>query len=68
MIVNGKAGDWYEDDNIGGFIRADGTINICVEKILSDADMDAYSIEVQNGDGYYDDLGVYRSYMKEMEL
>lgn len=62
MKVIGKVGDWYEDDNIGGFIRADGTINVCVEKKLSDADMDTYSIEVQNGDGYYDERGVYRSY------
>lgn len=64
MIVKGKAGDWYEDDHIGGFIRADGTINVCVEKNLTDADTDAYSIEVQNGDGYYDERGIYRSYMK----
>lgn len=65
MKVKGKVGDWYEDDNIGGFIRADGSINVCVEKKLTDEDTDAYSIEVQNGDGYYDERGVYRSYMKD---
>lgn len=65
MIVNGKAGVWYEDDHIGGFIRNDGTVNVCIEKNLIHADTDAYSVEVQNGEGYYDDRGVYKSYMKD---
>lgn len=32
FIIKGKAGDWYEGDHIAGFIRADGTINVCIEK------------------------------------
>ena len=64
-MIKGKAGEWYEDDHIGGFIREDGTINVCVEKNLTDADTGNHSVEVQNGDGYYDSNGKYRSYGKE---
>lgn len=60
--MEGKVGEWYEDDYIGGFIREDGTINVCVEKNLTDADIDAYSVQVQNGEGYYDNNGRYISY------
>lgn len=61
----GKVCEWYEDDYIGGFIKEDGTIDVCVEKKLTHADMDAYSVQVQNGEGYYDSEGWYRSYAKE---
>ena len=64
-MVKGKVGEWYEDDYIGGFIREDGTIDVCVEKNLTHADTDEYSVQVQNGEGYYDSEGRYRSYGKE---
>ncbi|MBQ3584517.1 MAG: hypothetical protein IJA27_07365 [Lachnospiraceae bacterium] len=64
-MIKGKAGKWYEDGCIGGFIREDGTINVCVEKNLTHADTDAYSVQVQNGEGYYDGGGNYISYGKE---
>lgn len=59
-----KEGDWYEDKYIGGFVRSDGSINICLEKELTDADTDAYAIDVMNGSGYYDSNGKYRSIRK----
>lgn len=64
-MKKGKAGEWYEDDYIGGFIREDGTINVCIEKNLTHEDIDAYAVEVQNGEGYYDSSGKYRSYNKD---
>lgn len=64
-MIKGKAGEWYQDEHIGGFIREDGTINVCEEYGLTDADTGNYSVEVQNGDGYYDSNGKYRSYGKE---
>lgn len=60
-----KVGEWYEDDFIGGFIREDGSIAVCFEKNLTDAEIDSHSVDVQNGDGYYDESGKYRSYGKE---
>lgn len=60
--IKGKAGEWYEDDNIGGFIRDDGTISVCIEKNLTHADTDAFAVDVQNGDGYYDNDGWYRRF------
>lgn len=59
-----QAGEWYEDDCVGGFVREDGTIDVCVEKGLTDADTDKYSVEVQNGEGYYDSYGKFRRYGK----
>lgn len=61
-MYKGKVGEWYEDDYIGGFIREDGTIDVCVEKNLTHADADAYSVQVQNGEGYYDSDGCYRRF------
>lgn len=63
--MKGNPGEWYEDDYIGGFIREDGTIDVCIEKNLTDADTDKYAVEVQNGEGYYDNDGKYRSFGKE---
>lgn len=34
-MFKGNVGEWYEDENIGGFIREDGTIMVCVEKNLT---------------------------------
>lgn len=31
----------------------------------TDADFDSHSVDVQNGEGYYDDCGHYVSYYKE---
>lgn len=42
-----------------GCIFIDG---VCVAEPGSDADFDRYSVEVQNGEGFYDELGHYRSY------
>ena len=64
-MYKGKPGEWYEDDYIGGFIREDGTIHVCIEKNLTHADIDSYSVEVQNGEGYYDSNGYYKSYERE---
>lgn len=34
-------------------------------EFFPDADFDSHSIDVQNGEGYYDDCGHYVSYHKE---
>ena len=67
-MAKGNVGDWYEDDCIGGFIREDGTIDVCLEKNLTDEDTDKYAVEVQNGEGYYDSNGRYKGYGKEEYL
>lgn len=64
-MVKGNVGDWYENEFIGGFIREDGTIDVCLEKNLTDADTDKYAIQVQNGEGYYNSQGKYISYRKD---
>ena len=64
-MIKGKAGEWYQDEHIGGFFDANGHLVVCVEYGLTDADTDAYSVQVQNGEGYYDSNGRYRSYGKE---
>lgn len=64
-MIKGNPGEWYEDEYVGGFFNARGELDVCFEKGLTDADTDRYAIEVQNGDGYYDDAGKYRSYGKE---
>ena len=60
-MVKGKAGDWYQDDKIGGYFNADGKLVVCEEN-GTDAEFDRYSVEVQNGEGYYDSQGKFRRY------
>lgn len=62
MMWKGKPGDWYEDEHIAGYYDSVGDLIVCVEKGLTDADTDRYAVEVQNGEGYYDSDGHYRSY------
>ena len=40
-----------------GYIFVDGS---CVAEPGTDADFDRYAVEVQNGDGYYDEDGKFR--------
>lgn len=64
-MVNGKPGEWYQDDYIGGYFNKNGELVVCEEYGLTDAEIDKYAVEVQNGDGYYYDDGWYRRYGKE---
>lgn len=63
-MITGKPGDWYQDDYIGGYFAADGHLVVC-ENYGSDEDFDRYSVEVQNGEGYYDSTGKFRRYSCE---
>lgn len=49
-MVNGKAGEWYQDQHIGGYFNEKGELVVCEEYGLTDADTDKYAVEVQNGD------------------
>lgn len=47
----------YTDNDIKSKVVASGT----------DADCDRYAVQVQNGDGYYDDDGYYHSFNKDVD-
>lgn len=64
-MQKGKAGEWYEDDHVGGYFAKDGNFIICEEYGLSDADTDSHAADVQNGYGYYDSSGTFIRYGKE---
>lgn len=64
-MVTGKPGEWYQDKNIGGYFNKDGQLVVCEEYGLTDADTDRHAVEVQNGEGYYNDDGKYRSYGRD---
>lgn len=59
-------------DNLGnevlvtdeGYVFVNGS---CICEAGTDEDFDRYSVEVQNGDGYYDQCGKFRKYYKEEE-
>lgn len=63
-MIKGNPGDWYEDESIGGYFDKNGDLVVC-EEYGSDADFDRYAVQVQNGEGYYDDNGNYVSYGKD---
>lgn len=64
-MITGKPGEWYDDEHIGGYFGSDGKLVVCAEYGLTDTDTDKYAVQVQNGEGYYDDNGRYKSYGKE---
>lgn len=45
-MVNGKAGEWYQDQHIGGYFNEKGELVVCEEYGLTDADTDKYAVEV----------------------
>lgn len=63
-MITGKPGENYDDGVIGGYFGSDGHLIVCYE-YGTDADFDSHSIDVQNGNGYYNDSGKYVSYGKE---
>lgn len=60
--MQGNPGEWYQDKYIGGYFDNSGHLVVCEEYGLTDADTDKYSVEVQNGDGYYDSNGNFNYY------
>lgn len=63
-MIKGKAGEWYQDEGIGGYFADDGHL-IVYEEYGSDADLDNYAVDVINGNGYYDETGKFRRYSSE---
>ena len=59
--MKGKPGEWYQDEHIGGYYNEDGYLEVCVE-FGSDAAFDKYALDVMNGNGYYDEDGIFRRY------
>lgn len=63
-MITGKPGENYNDGVIGGYFGSDGYLIVCYE-YGSDAEFDSHSIDVQNGNGYYNDSDKYVSYERE---
>lgn len=61
-MVGNIPGTWYQDEYVGGYFDKNGRLIVCEEYGLADADIDAYAVEVQNGDGYYDASGRFVRY------
>lgn len=59
--MKGKPGEWYQNEHIGGYYDEDGHLEVCVE-FGSDASFDKYALDVMNGNGYYDEDGIFRRY------
>lgn len=64
--MKGNPGEWYQDNHVGGYFNQNGELVVCEEYGLSDADTDKYSVEVQNGNGFYNEYGKYVSFGKEL--
>ena len=50
------------DGNVGGYYDDNGHFVVCEEYGLTDADLDRYAVEIQNGDGYYNSDGWFVRY------
>ena len=58
---DGKPGEWYQDESIGGYYDESGRL-IVVEEYGTDEEFDTHAVDVANGYGYYDENGRYVSY------
>ncbi|MBP3806864.1 MAG: hypothetical protein ILA13_00450 [Eubacterium sp.] len=59
---------FINDEGDEVFIDSKGNVFIngsIVYENLSDADSDRYAVEVQNGEGYYDEDGKFRRFNKD---
>lgn len=65
-MIKGIPGEWYQDNFIGGYFNQNGDLVVCEEYGFTDSDTDKYSVEVQNGNGFYNDFGKYVSFEKEI--
>lgn len=64
-MMKGKVGEWYQDRYVGGYFNKNGDLVVCEEYELTDSDTDKYAVEVQNGDGFYNEIGKYVQFGKE---
>ena len=53
--------EYYDDGQISGYFDENGHLVVC-EEYGTDEELGRYSVEVQNGDGYYDSTGKFRRY------
>lgn len=63
-MITGNSGEYYDDGVIGGYFGSDGHLIVCYE-YGTDEYFDSHSVDVQNGNGYYNDSGKYVSYERE---
>ena len=64
-MIKGNPGEWYQNEHVGGYFNQDGDLVICEEYGLTDEDIDKYSVEIQNGEGYYSKSGKYVRFEKD---
>ena len=64
-MMKGTPGEWYHDKCVGGYFNKNGDLVVCEEYNLTDELTDNHSVDVQNGDGYYNSFGKYVSFKKE---
>lgn len=53
--------EYYDDEKVSGYYDDNGCFIVC-EEYGTDEELGRYSVEVQNGDGYYDSTGKFRRY------
>lgn len=51
--------EYVVEGNLGGYYDDDGHFIVCEEYGLTDADVDRYAVQVQNGEGYYNSQGKF---------
>lgn len=53
--------EWYNKKHEECCLHCSGIVD-CFGEPGTDADFDTYAVQVQNGEGYYDESGNYHSY------
>lgn len=64
-MIKGTPGEWFQDEDVGGYFNKNGDLVVCEEYGLTDSDTDKHSVDVQNRDGFYNEIGKYVQFGKE---
>lgn len=55
-MKRGRAGEWFENEEVAGFLRADGSVFVCFVKNAMDTVAGGFQFELPEADGYEEDF------------
>ena len=55
-MKRGRAGEWFENEEVAGFLRADGSVFVCFVKNAMETVAGGFQFELPEADGYEEDF------------
>lgn len=55
-MKQGRAGEWFENEEVAGFLRADGSLFVCFVKNAMETVAGGFQFDLPEVDGYEEDF------------